>query len=598
MNSTDHRAHDPEIAAGSGVRSAPLLRIESISKTYPGQVALDHAHLEIWPGEIHALVGQNGSGKSTLIKLLAGYIKADHGARVTFLGNEIDLWNLSGDDRRHISVVHQDLGLVPTLSTIENLGLGHGYLTGFGGRIRWRAEAAAAQEDLLRFGLAPDVRQPVATLSAAERAAVAIVRALKGWDELGEAERRGLLVLDEPTASLDRSEVDALFREVRRVASQGAGVLFVSHMLDEVLALADRVTVLRDGQVVAAGIPVAELDEAELIRLIVGRPVADLYPATPTRTGRAVLEAEMVYGITLRGISLKIHQGEVLGIAGLVGSGRDELAGALFGLTPRFAGKVLVDKTKVFASPRDSITAGIALVPADRKVLGLDPEERLVRHVPLPRLGGFQGRVVLKQRALRSDVAEWVDQLEVQPPLLDRRLAKFSGGNQQKAVLARWLRTEPKVLLLDEPTQGVDVGAKASIYRKIAESASNGMAVLVASSDAEELVNLCDRVLVMRAGMITTELFGTSLTEERLVAETLQTTGNRRLMKTSRDAIRFTVITDDAQVPVPEIQPAAESTVELHQTTTLGGRFSAWVRRAAQRLGGSGKATSRRRADG
>ncbi len=580
-------------ARGSGSDPAPLMRIRSISKTYPGQVALDAATLEIRSGEVHALVGQNGSGKSTLIKLLAGYVKADHGGDVEFLGESVDLWGLSADTRRRISVVHQDLGLVPTLSTVENLGLGLGYATGVGGRIHWRAEARAAQEALLRFGLAPDVRQPVATLSAAERAAVAIVRALKGWDDLDTDDRRGLLILDEPTASLDRSEVDALFREVRRVVDQGAGVLFVSHMLDEVLALADRVTVLRDGRVVAAGVPVAELDEAELIRLIVGRSVDDLYPSTPARTGRAVLEAEMVVGVTLRGVGLKIHRGEVLGIAGLVGSGRDELAGALFGMTPRFAGKVLVDKTKVFASPRDSIRAGMAFVPADRKTLGLDPEERLVRHVPLPRLGGFQGRGVLKQRALRADVAHWVDDLEVQPPLLDRRMEKFSGGNQQKAVLARWLRTDPGVLLLDEPTQGVDIGAKAAIYRKIAEAAAEGVAVLVASSDAEELVHLCDRVLVMRAGMITNELFGESLTEERLVAETLRTITNRRMMKTSRESIRFTVIRDDAHVPDTDIEPDPMPVVESPTVTVRGGRFSAWVRRAAQRFG-AGRAGSDR----
>ena len=589
-----HEHHEHDMRPGSGQTSAPLLRITTISKTYPGQRALDDAALEVRPGEVHALVGQNGSGKSTLIKLLAGYVKADHGAEVEFLGEPVDLWSMPAELRRRISIVHQDLGLVPTLSTIENLGLGHGYERGFARRIKWRAEAARAQQALLRFGLAPDVRQPVATLSAAEKAAVAIVRALQDWPaeaaSSDSASPRGLLVLDEPTASLDRSEVDALFREIRRVVDLGAGALFVSHSLEEVLGLADRVTVLRDGRVVAAGIPAADLDEAALIELIVGRSVTDLYPSTPTRTGRAVLEAEMVFGITLRGVSLKVHRGEVLGIAGLVGSGRDEIAGALFGATPRFAGKVLVDKVKVFATPRDSIRAGIALVPADRKARALDPEERLVRHVPLPRLGPFQGRVALKERSLRADVARWVDDLDVQPPLLDRRMEKFSGGNQQKAVLARWLRTEPKVLLLDEPTQGVDVGAKAAIYQRIADAANDGMAVLVASSDAEELTHLCDRVLVMRAGMVTTELFGDNLTEERLVAETLRTGGNRGLMKTSRESIRFTVIRDDAQVPATTHERLTP-TVTATPAAGRGGRFSQWVRRAAQRLLGTTPAT-------
>ena len=323
-----------EVVEREGARSDPgpplVLDIGELSKTYPGQVALDRAHLQVRPGEIHALVGQNGSGKSTLIKLLAGYVRADHGARVRFGGHNVDLWALDKNDRQRIRIVHQDLGLVPTLSTVENLGLGHGYHTGAVGRIKWRSEVRRAQELLLAFGLAPDVRQPVATLSAAERAAVAIMRALQDWD----TEQPGLLVLDEPTASLNRGEVDALFREVRRVAEQGAGVLFVSHMLDEVLGLADRVTVLRDGQVVAAGEPVDRLDERRLVELIVGRSMTDLYPDSDHVVGRPVLETEMMFGTTLRGVSLKIHEGEVLGIAGLVGSGREEVAGAVFGATP------------------------------------------------------------------------------------------------------------------------------------------------------------------------------------------------------------------------------------------------------------------------
>lgn len=560
-----------------------LLNVVSLSKTYPGQVALAGAHLEVRAGEVHALVGQNGSGKSTLIKLLAGYVRADHGADVRLDGKPVDLWHLDSADRDRIRIVHQDLGLVPTLSTAENLGLGHGYRTGFAGRIRWREETARAQDLLLRFGLAPDVREPVATLSAAERAAIAIVRALRGW----ESDRTGLLVLDEPTASLNRGEVDALFREVRRVVGEGAGVLFVSHVLEEVLELADRVTVLRDGVVVASGIPARELDERSLVELIVGRSVDALFPSTPTRTGRPMLEAQMIYGVTLRGVSLKAHRGEVLGIAGLVGSGRDELAGALFGATPRFAGKVLVDKQKVFASPRDSLRAGMAFVPADRKVRGLDPQDRLVEHIPLPRLGSLQRRGRLDRRAQRADSAAWIEELDVQPPLPERRMEKFSGGNQQKAVLARWMRTEPRVLLLDEPTQGVDVGAKAAIYEQIARAASDGLAVILTSSDAEELVHLCDRVLVMRAGTIAAELAGPSLTEERLVAETLGATSNRRTMRLARESITVTVIRADDDLP-EQPSTSAETADEVGagpaDAAGPGGRFAALVRRTIGRL--------------
>jgi ribose transport system ATP-binding protein len=563
--------------AGGPPGSLAVLEVVSLSKSYPGQVALADAHIEVRPGEVHALVGQNGSGKSTLIKLLGGYVKADHGGRVRLNGRDVDLWHLDGDDRRRIRIVHQDLGLVPTLSTIENLGLGRGYIEGTGRRILWREEAKRAQDLLLRFGLAPDVRQPVGTLSAAEQAAVAIVRALQDWDD----STPGLLVLDEPTASLNRGEVDALFREVRRVASLGAGVLFVSHVLDEVLDLADRVTVLRDGNVVASGEPAHGLDERRLVELIVGRRVSELYPDPLGQTGRPVLEAEMVYGMTLRGVSLKVHEGEVLGIAGLVGSGREEIASALFGNSPRFAGKVLVDKRKVFATPRDSIRAGLALVPADRKHLGLDPQERLRDHIVLPRLGPLQRRWRLDRRRVRAEAAVWAQQLDVQPPLLERRMEKFSGGNQQKAVLARWLRTTPKVLLLDEPTQGVDVGAKASIYRQVVDAAAQGMAVLVASSDADELVHLCDRVLVMRSGTVGVELRGSSLTEERLIAETLGATSHRKSMRVNPEPIAFKVIADDGDISEAEdavLGADISSPTPAPTAPSRLGRLGAWLR--------------------
>lgn len=577
---------DTRISMGTSGDAGPLsvpetvVDIRDLSKTYPGQVALDHASLRIRPGEIHALVGQNGSGKSTLIKLLAGYVKADHGSDVRLLGERVDLWSMSGEQRRLIRIVHQDLGLVPTLSTIENLGLGRGFDTGAAGRMRWRRETERAQELLLRFGLAPDVRQPVGTLSSAERAAIAIVRALQDWDE----STKGLLILDEPTASLNRGEVDALFSEVRRVASMGVGVLFVSHALDEVLDLADRITVLRDGRVVASGVESSSMDATSLVELIVGRSATDLYPTRRRRPGSELLEAEMIFGITLRGLTFKLYDGEILGFAGLVGSGREEVSGSLFGATPRFAGKVLLNKKKIFATPRDSIRAGLAFVPADRKSAGLDPQERLVEHVPLPRLGSVQGRFRLKHRAIRKDVAGWVEKLEVQPPLLGRRMEKFSGGNQQKAVLARWLRTDPKVLLLDEPTQGVDVGAKASVYRQIAAAADSGMGVIVASSDAEELVHLCDRVLVMRSGNVAVELTGTELTEGRLVAETLGATSNRKNMRTNREPINFKVIRDDSEAITVRPSDGRDRQRAAVAANKRGGKFAQWIRRATDRL--------------
>lgn len=563
----------------TGVRH-PILDVVDLSKTYPGQVALAHAHLQVERGEVHALVGQNGSGKSTLIKLLAGYVQADRGARVRVDGQPVDLWRLDPHVRDTIRIVHQDLGLVPSMSTVENLGFGRGYATGAAGRILWRREVARAQQLLLRFGLAPDVRQPVGTLTAAERAAVAIVRALQDWDERAS----GLLVLDEPTASLNRREVDALFGEVRRVAELGAGVLFVSHVLDEVLDLADRVTVLRDGRVVAAGVSVRELDQEQLVHLIVGREVEALPVRRSRRRGRPMLEAHQVFGVTARGVSLRAHEGEILGIAGLVGSGREEIAATLAGAAPRFAGKVLVDKCKVFASPRDALQAGIALVPAERKTAGLDPQDRLYQHIVLPRLGPLQGRVLLRYPAMRREAAEWARRLDVRPPLLDRRMEKFSGGNQQKAVLARWLRTEPRVLVLDEPTQGVDVGAKAAIYEHIGRCADAGMAVVVASSDADELVRLCDRVVVMRSGAVAVELADDSLTVDRVIAETVGATSMRKRVSVHREPITFTVITDDDAAAEADRPTGLLADRRDDHPTPPKGRFATFVAAVRRRV--------------
>ncbi len=521
-----------------------ILDIRSISKTYPSQVALDNAHFQIRPGEIHALIGQNGSGKSTLIKLIAGYIKADHGANVFFNNQKVDLWQLSPQDRTQIRIVHQDLGLVNTLSAIENLGLGRGYETGFGGRIKWRTEASRCQELLLRFGLAPDVRSPLMNLTSGERAAIAIVRALQDWN----FDQPGILILDEPTAALNHGEVDALFREVRRVASLGVGVVFVSHILDEVINLANKVTVLRDGKVVASSQDVKQLNSMDLVQLMVGRELSLERPTNKVEHGAVVLEAENLYGFTLRGVNLKSHQREIVGIAGLIGSGREEVANCLFGVSPRFMGKVLVNKKKVFAHPHQSIKAKMALVPADRKRIGLILSERLEDHIALPRLSPFRKGLTLNYKLLKSDVSNWVTEMKIDPPMLRRKMEKFSGGNQQKAVLARWLRTDPQVLILDEPTQGVDIGSKSAVYERVEKFAQLGGTVIVASSDTDELVRLCDRVLIMRSGVVACELFGDEITASRIVTETLGATSNRVGSRNAPRRISTQVIRDKSPV--------------------------------------------------
>jgi ABC-type sugar transport system ATPase subunit len=493
---------------------APVLRVAGVSKTFPGLRALDDVGLEVAAGEIVSIVGQNGSGKSTLVKILAGLHEPDPGARI---------------EAGELRFIHQDLGLVPGLTTVENLALGRAERWGAALRpLRRQEERRAAALAVARFGGTFEVGRPVGELSAAERAIVAIARALDRWDGAS-----GVLVLDEPTASLPAREAARLFDAVRAVAAHGAGVLFISHRLDEVLDLSDRVVALRGGRVVA-DVPAGEVDHHGLVSLIVGRAVEAI--EVEHHVGAPVLRVRDLHAGTLDGVTLDVHAGEVVGVAGLLGSGREDLAATIFGAQRATGGAVSVDGAAVHAGdPAAAIRAGMGFVPADRPrhgaVMTLSARENLT----LPMLGPLRraGRR-LDRRAEQAEVAEWTRTVGLHPAHPERAMAMFSGGNQQKVVLARWLRMRPRVLLLDEPTQGVDVGAKAAIYELVLRAAAEGAAVLVASSDDKELALLCDRVIVLRDGRASAELDRRALSEERLVHESLGTAAGSPTPVTSR----------------------------------------------------------------
>ena len=412
--------------------------------------------------------------------------------------------------------MHQDLGLVGSLNVMENLALGRGFTDTRFGRIRWSAERRRARELLREFGLDIDPRRSVSTLSAAEQAIVGLARALQDWDVAG-----GLLVLDEPTASLPKPEVQRLFRAVRTVAARGAGILFVSHRLDEVFDLAEWVTVLRDGKTVASR-AVEGLSEQALVEYIVGRPLEDLYTDPPEVRGETVFRAEQLWGAVVEDFSLGVRAGEIVGIAGIAGSGRDEIASLLSGGGQRAAGTLKVGSTAVPKEPRAGQRLGIVFVPADRKLLGSIQTQSVAANITVSRLGPLFRRGWLTSRGMNGDAMKWIRLVELRPADPGRALATLSGGNQQKAVMARVLRLEPRVVVLDEPTQGVDVGAKATIYELLASAAANGAAVIVCSSDAEELANICDRVLVMRHGRLAMELHGNRLTSDTIVEQSLR----------------------------------------------------------------------------
>jgi ribose transport system ATP-binding protein len=486
----------------------PLLTVAGLSKTFPGLRALDDVDFTVSSGEIVALVGQNGSGKSTLVKILTGVYDADPGARIEGRAAEVD---------GSIHAIHQDLGLVPQLNTVENLDLGRRLGAAAALPARRRQEAEHARELLQQFDAWFDVTVPVARLTPAERTIVAIARALDSWED-----PRGLLILDEPTAALHSDEVGRLFTAVRAAAARGAAVIFVSHRLDEVLDLTDRVVVLRDGRLVA-DTPVAHLDHDGLVRLIVGSALEQAAPREGRGTGELALQVRGLAGGTVRELDLGVRAGEVVGVSGILGSGREHLAPLLFGALPRTSGDVAAGGSELpAADPGAAIRAGVAYVPSDRHADGAVMTMRVRENLTLPDLRRLRRRGgQIDFAAERREVGEWLQRIELRPADPERPLELFSGGNQQKVVLAKWLRNEPRVLLLDEPTQGVDVGAKAAIYDLLRDAAEQGAAVLIASSDTAELAAVCDRVVVMRDGVACAEVDGPELTEERLVVEGL-----------------------------------------------------------------------------
>jgi len=491
--------------------AAPVLSVRGLSKTFVSTRALNGVDLDLRAGEIHALVGQNGCGKSTLIKVLAGFHQPDPGVEIRLGGEQIELSSTADAHRAGLRFVHQDLGLVGTLSTVENLMLGRRLSTARAGRIRWDAERRDAERRMRDLGYGFDVERPVASLGAAERTGVAIARALWDW----EAAR--VLVVDEPTASLPREEVAVLFAALQRVRAAGLGVIYVSHRLDEIFAIGDRVTVLRDGLRVGTW-DVAAIDQAGLVRSMIGdeklRPPHD--QTVDLTDGEVALAVTGLNGTVVDDVDLRVRRGEVVGIAGLTGSGREELLPLIFGVASR-TGAVELDGRAVPANPRRAMRAGLALVPADRRGEGAILEMPVRENFALTDLRRFATRFGFLSRGRElEEVTEWIRRLDVRPPLPEALFGALSGGNQQKVVLAKWLRRQPVALLLDEPSQGVDVGAKAVIHALAREVAADGACVVIASSDDSELCDTCDRVLVMRDGRIVAEVSGSRLTTAEL----------------------------------------------------------------------------------
>ncbi|MGH9311246.1 MAG: sugar ABC transporter ATP-binding protein [Vicinamibacterales bacterium] len=503
-------------ASGRPPGQVPL-EAAGIEKSFAGVRALKGVSFDVRPGEVHALVGENGAGKSTLIKIMTGAERPDAGV-LTVGGHPVRHMDPATSRALGIAAIYQQPSLFPDLTVAENIALAL-EPRGAWRRIDWAARGHRARELLGRVGSTIDPARLVDTLSMPEQQIVEIAKAIG-------ADAR-VVLMDEPTASLTEREVERLFRVVAALRGHGVGVIYISHRLEEVFTVADRITVLRDGRTVATR-PVAEIDRSELIHLMVGREVAAVFPKRAVTLGEPALELR---GLTsraagVRDVSLTVRQGEIVGLAGLVGSGRTGLAETIFGLMPYDEGEIVVHgKTLRVGSPSDAIAAGIAYVPEDRRQHGVVLDMSVAANASLASLGAVSTRGLIDRAAERARAREHVERLRIKTPSVLADVGTLSGGNQQKVALARWLSTRPSVIILDEPTQGVDVGSKAEIHGLMQMLAEEGLAILMISSELPEILGMSDRIAVMRGGAIRGVLTRAEATQSLILALALDHQG-------------------------------------------------------------------------
>ena len=484
-----------------------LLQMTGIVKEFPGVRALDGVDLDVRAGEVHCLLGQNGAGKSTLIKVLSGFHQPESGT-ITWDGEETAFSTPAKAIGHGVATIYQELDLVPHLDVTENVFLGHERSRG--GFIQRSAAYAEVRDILARLGH-PEIppTKVVDDLPPAKQQIVSMARAL--------SRDTRLLILDEPSAVLDQKEVHNLFRVIRDLTAEGVAVVYISHRLEEIREIGDRITVLKDGRTVATGLAVADTPTAELIRLMTGRSIEYVFPPrpeTPTQ-GSPVLEVrDLSLAGVFAGVDLTVHAGEIVGLAGLVGAGRSEILETVYGARRATSGTVSVDgKALRRGSVAGAVRAGVGLAPEERKSQGLLLDEAVYKNVTVSSMGRFARLGFLDRGAERARATELAESLDVRPSGVTRAVRTLSGGNQQKVVLARWLLRDCRVLLLDEPTRGVDVGARSEIYQLIRSLAERGVAVVVVSSEIEEVLGLADRVLVVREGAVVHESAATAIDE-------------------------------------------------------------------------------------
>ncbi|NDL64925.1 sugar ABC transporter ATP-binding protein [Acerihabitans arboris] len=489
------------------ITEQPLLRLEGISKRYGATLALNDVRFDLRAGEVHALMGENGAGKSTLMKILSGNVTRDSG-RILIDGREIDIRTPRDARNNGIAIIHQELNTVPDMTVAENLALGREPVTRLGILDRERMYREARQK-LARIHADIDPHQPLGALSIGRQQMVEIARAV--------SEDARVLVLDEPTAALSRPEAQALYAIINQMSRAGVGMIYISHRMEEVWQLAHRITVFRDGGWVGTR-DMRDISTAEVVRMMVGRQIVDLYQHAARAPAEVLLEVTGLAGDKAGPVDFQVRAGEVVCMAGLIGSGRTEVARLLFGADRRTAGQVrLAGRESAPADPAAAIADGVGMVSEDRKSQGLFLDHSVERNIALSSLDRYVIGGVVRRRAVRAAVSEQMTRLRLRQNALDLPVKDLSGGNQQKAALARWLLRDSRLLILDEPTRGVDIGAKREIYELIDQLARAGKAVLVISSDLPEAIGISDRLLVMRNGRIVHEMPSATATEETVM---------------------------------------------------------------------------------
>jgi rhamnose transport system ATP-binding protein len=491
-----------------------ILELKNISKSFSGVEVLHQVSLVLKPGEVHALLGENGAGKSTLVKIITGVHQPDAG-EILLDGEPVQFRDTWETRQAGITAIYQELSLFPDLDVAENIFVGYQPVAA-GGRIDWRKLYKQAEELLNSLGVHLDLKQKARNLSVAQQQMVEIARAF--------SLNARILIMDEPTSSLTLNEVADLFRLVRRLREGGTAIIFISHRLEELFEIADRVTVLRDGAYVDTR-HIKDVTRDDLIRMMVGRTITNLFPKQDVQAGEVMLHVENLSRAgAFRDVNFELRKGEILGMAGLVGAGRTNVARAIFGVEPATSGRILLDGREVaITSPQQAIRLGLAYVPEDRQLHGLIPAMPITSNISLPLLGEFARSGWMNFKKERKAAYDAARQMEVRANNIWQRARELSGGNQQKVVLAKWLATNPRILILDEPTRGIDVGTKAAVHALMSKLASEGMAILMISSELPEVLGMSDRILVMHEGQMTAQFTREQATQEKIIAAATQT---------------------------------------------------------------------------